>query len=261
MARVKNGMAIESADVEVAREVLALVAGLIIIIALLSIFVTYSVSHDFIGSVYYTISSLIDLNNEGYAFAIITSLQPFGSAFYTVAGIELLDGVAKVVLIGFLVAVLIDALTSLDINSKINVLKSSRLEKHVVLCGYSGLGEQISEALKDKNRRLVVVEKSPTKLEELNERGYTALDGDFTDMEVLRKAGVERASSVVFCSDSDITNLMGIVAARRLNREIMVVSRAREEFSVTKMQRAGADLCIIPELVAGVELGNKLVAI
>ena len=77
-------------------------------------------------------------------------------------GIELLDGVAKVVLIGFLVAVLIDALTSVDINSKINVLRSSRLEKHVILCGYSGLGEQIVEQLVEKDRQFVVVDRNPT---------------------------------------------------------------------------------------------------
>ncbi len=261
MAAVKSGVALESTEVEIAKEVLLLLAGLIIIIAVLSVWGIYSVSHDFAGSVYYTVSSLIDLNNEGYALSIISSLVPFGPAFYTVTGIELLDGVAKVVLIGFLVAVLIDALTSVDINSKINVLRSSRLEKHVILCGYSGLGEQIVEQLVEKDRQFVVVDRNPTKLEELNERGYTALDGDFTDIKVLRKAGAEKASAILFCSESDITNLMGILAARRLSKDLMIVSRAREEFSVTKMQRAGADLCIIPELVAGVELGNKLVAI
>jgi hypothetical protein len=259
--KVKSAEKLESAEVEIAKEVLLLLSGIIIIIAVLSVFGIYSISHDFAGSVYYTVSSLIDLNSEGYAFNIITSVAPFGAAFYTVAGIELLDGIVKVVLIGFLVAVLIDALTSLDITSKINVLRSRRLDRHVILCGYSGLGEQIVEQLVQKDRDFVVVDKSQTKLEELNERGYTALDGDFTEIGVLRKAGADRASAIVFCAESDITNLMGILGARSINRELMIVSRAREEFSVAKMQRAGADLCIIPELVAGVELGNKLVEI
>jgi voltage-gated potassium channel len=219
------------------------------------------VSHEAYGSVYYTLSSLADINNEGFAFAIITSLAQFGGAFYQIVVIELLDGVVKVVVIGFVVAVVINALTKVDISSRINSMRSGRLGRHIVLCGYSGLGERVVDQLGREGKRFVVVEKSQTKLEELGERGYTALEGDFTDINVLRKAGVERAGAVVFCADSDFTNLMGILAARRLNREFTIISRARDTQSVVKMQRAGADLCVIPELVAGLELGNKLVGI
>ncbi len=260
MAKAKSGVP-ESTEVTVAKEALILLVALIAMVTVLSIWGTYDVSHSFYGSVYYTLSSLIDVNNEGAALAILSQLAPFGSAFYTLVGIELLDGIVKVVLIGFIVAVLIDALMRVDISSRINSLRSSRLDGHIVLCGYSGLGEDVVDQLSDEKKPFVVVEKDATKLEELNERGYTALEGDFTDINVLRKAGVEKASAVVFCAETDITNLMGILAARKINKDVTIISRAREDFSVTKMQRAGADLCIIPELVAGLELGNKLVGI
>ena len=96
------------------------------------------------------------------------------------------------VVIGFIVAVVINALTELDIGSKINSMKSGRLGGHIVLCGYSGLGERIVDQLREKGKRFVVIEKNPTKLEELGERGYTALEGDFTDINTLRKAGAEQ---------------------------------------------------------------------
>lgn len=260
MPKIKEE-AIESADVEIAKEVLFLLSGLIILIALFSVWVIYSASHNLQGSVYYTIASLIDVNSEGYAAAIMAGIAPFTIPFYELILVELVDGIAKVVLIGFIVAVVINALTNIDINSKINWLRSGRLNKHVVLCGFSGLGEQIVDQLSAKKRPFLVIDKSQTKLEELNERGHTALDGDFTNIETLRKAGVEKASAVIFCAETDITNLMGILAARKLNKEITVISRARDAFTVAKMQRAGADLCIIPELLAGLELGNKLVGI
>jgi len=167
----------------------------------------------------------------------------------------------KVVVIGFVVAVVINALTQIDVGSKINSMKSNRLAGHLVLCGYSGLGERIVDQLKEKGKGFVVVDNNQTKLEELGERGYTAVEGDFTDIGTLRKAGAERAGSIVFCADSDFTNLMGILAARKLNREMTIISRARDQQSVVKMQRAGADLCVIPELVAGLELGDRLAGI
>lgn len=261
MPKVKKSDLLENAEIEVAKEALILLVAIIAIVTVISIWGIFNISHNFSGSVYYTLSSLVDVNNEGAALAIIGAVAPFGSAFDQIIGIEFLDGIVKVLLIGFVVAVFMNALTSIDINSKINSIRSSRLEDHVILCGYSGLGEQVIDELYEKKKRFVVVEKSQTRLEELNESGYTALEGDFTDINVLKKAGTDKASAIVFCADSDITNLMGILAARKINKDITIICRAREEFSVTKMQRAGADLCIIPELVAGVELGNKLVVI
>ncbi len=261
MAKIARAEAPDSAEVEIAKEVLILLSVIIVVALTFSVWVTYTVSHDAFGSVYYTLSSLLDVNNEGYAFAIITSLAQYGAPFYEIVAVELLDGVMKVVVIGFVVAVVINALTRLDIGSKINSMKSGRLKGHIVLCGYSGLGERIVDSLKEKGSPFVVIEKSQTKLEELGERGQTALEGDFTDINILRKAGVERAGAIVLCADSDFVNLMGILAARKLNKELVIICRARDELSVVKMQRAGADLCVVPELVAGLELGRKLVGI
>jgi voltage-gated potassium channel len=261
LPKINKKEALDTAEVEIAKEALILLVAVIAIVAVVSVWGIYNVSHNFRGSIYYTISSLIDVNNEGFATAIMAPLTAFSGAFDEIVAIELLDGIVKVMLIGFIVAVFIDALTKVDINSKLNSLRRGRLDGHVILCGYSGLGEQIVDQLSDKKKAVVIIEKNPTRLEEVNERGYMAFDGDFTEMSVLKKAGAEKARAIIFCAETDITNLMGILAARRLNKDVTIISRGREEFSVTKMQRAGADLCIIPELVAGLELGAKLAGI
>jgi voltage-gated potassium channel len=261
VANIKKAEGPDSAEVEIAKEVLILLAVIIVVAITLSVWITFVLSHDAFGSIYYTLSSLLDVNSEGATASIIAALPQFGAAFYEIAAVELLDGVVKVVVIGFVVAVVINALTKLDIGSKINSMRSGRLKGHIVLCGYSGLGERLVESLEERKSQFVVIEKDATKLEELGERGYTVLEGDFTDINTLRKAGAEKAGAVIFCADSDFTNLMGILAARKLSRELMIISRARDQNSVVKMQRAGGDLCVIPELVAGLELGQKLVGV
>ena len=38
---------------------------------------------------------------------------------------------------------------------------------------------------------------------------------------------------------------------------LKIISRARHDTSV-RMQRAGANLCLVPEVVAGIELGESI---
>jgi hypothetical protein len=259
--KIKREEIVAQPEIEVAKEVLILLLVVIIAVAVLSIWAMYSISHNLNGSVYYSMAALGDVNEEGYASIILAAIAPYSLPYYEVVGVLVMDGVVKVVLIGLIVALLVKTLSQVDIGLALHGLKSRRLEDHTIVCGFSVLGERVCEQLDAQKKRFLVIEKSQAKLEELYGRKYPAIEGDFTDMKTLTKANPSSAKAVVFCADSDFVNLMGIIGARRLNRDIDIISRARDEQSVVKMQRAGADLCIIPELVAGLDLGRKLAGI
>jgi len=235
-----------------------ILVGVIIAVAVLSIWAMYSISHSFDGSVYYSLAALGDVNEEGYATAVLAAIVPNSLKFYEVVGVLIIDGIVKIVFIGLVVALLIKALGEVDIGSALRGLKRRHMRNHIVICGFSALGERICEQLSAQKNRFIVVDKSQARLEELYSRSYPSLEGDFTDINTLKMANLSRAKSIVFCSDTDFVNLMGIIGARRLNADINIISRARDEQNVVKMQRAGANLCIIPELVAGLDLGTKL---
>jgi hypothetical protein len=40
--------------------------------------------------------------------------------------------------------------------------------------------------------------------------------------------------------------------------DVKIIARARQVANVTKMQRGGAELCLVPEVVAGLELGEHV---
>ena len=257
----KEEAAEQQSEMRLAREVIIILVGVIIAVAVLSIWAMYNISHNLNGSVYYSLAALGDVNEEGYASLVLAATVPYSVPFYEVIGILVIDGMVKIVFIGLVVALLIKALADVDIGSALRGLKRRHMQNHTIICGFSELGERICEQLTVQKKRFIVVDKSQTRLEELYARSYPSLEGDFTDIKTLKMANLSHAKAVVFCSDTDFVNLMGVIGSRRLNSEISIISRARDEQNVVKMQRAGANLCIIPELVAGLDLGTKLAAI
>jgi len=48
------------------------------------------------------------------------------------------------------------------------------------------------------------------------------------------------------------------VTAHHLYPSLRIASKAKEESTITKMHRAGAELCIVPEIIAGLDIGNAV---
>jgi len=236
---------------------------LIVITALFAVFsieVILFISHNFYAASYYTLSSLLDANSEGASSIIAASIGSgmFGNAFYALIAVSLVDGIAKAVIIGFLIALLIGMLSNIDIKSKLDVFTSKRMKNHVIVCGYSMLGERLCKDLKKDRARFVIIDKDIEKVNQLRDLNYNVIEGDFTEKKVLESASISKAKSVVFATESDFVNLLGIITAHHMCPNVKIISRARDESSVRKMQRGGADLCLVPEIVAGIELGENI---
>ncbi|MDE1833588.1 MAG: NAD-binding protein [Candidatus Micrarchaeota archaeon] len=216
------------------------------------------VTHNFYVANYYTFAALLDATGIG-ADALINAAVPlFSQAFYIIVGISLLDGIAKAVIIGFVMAAFINFLTGIDIKLGLAHITAKHMRGHMIVCGYSNLGERIARDMMAKGSGVVVVEKDIEKANNLRDLGFTVINGDFTDRKTLDEASIANAASVVFTGDSDFINLMGIVTAHSMNPNARIIARARQEDTLTKMQRGGAGFCIVPEVAAGMEMGQTI---
>ncbi|MEO6457169.1 MAG: NAD(P)-binding protein [Chloroflexia bacterium] len=101
----------------------------------------------------------------------------------------------------------------------------------VVLCGLEGLGLRTLEELRRLGEEVVVVAASPS--EEFAGRaqdlGATLIQGSYTQVSVLKAAGVERAGAIVLTENSDVDNLHAALAAQELNPTIRIVMRMFSE--------------------------------
>jgi voltage-gated potassium channel len=82
------------------------------------------------------------------------------------------------------------------------------------------------------------------------------IEGEATEDEVLRAAGIMRARGVIACVDSDADNIFITLSARQLRPDIAIVARAASEASEAKLVHAGATRVISPYRSSGSEMAR-----
>jgi voltage-gated potassium channel len=244
---------------DLAGKTLAGLAIAAIAFALISFYVVDGISHNTYASGYYTISSLFDAVGINTMPLLQAAAPPFSAAFDALILISVIDGIVKIVAVGLALAAVVEILTGANIVSQVNFLATRRMSNHIIICGYSRIAEQICLDLKKKKEKFIVIDKNPSTIELLFDIGYLAVNGDFTSAETLEAARVGHARAIVFSAKDELPNLMGIITAKHINKSIKVISRASDEVhSITKMQRAGVELCVVPEVISGVEIGTAI---
>ena len=127
---------------------------------------------------------------------------------------------------------------------------------HFIICGYGRVGQQVARDLRAAGARYVVIDPDQENLEKAAGIGVRVIEGQASDDEALRRAGVERARAVIACVDSDAENIFITLTVRELNPQAAVVARASVEDSEAKLRRAGADRVISPYKSSGSEMAR-----
>lgn len=82
------------------------------------------------------------------------------------------------------------------------------------------------------------------------------IEGDATQDEVLLKADIKTALSLITTLPNDADNLFVVLTARSLNPELKIISRASSESSEKKLRMAGVDSVVMPERVGGAHMAT-----
>jgi voltage-gated potassium channel len=128
------------------------------------------------------------------------------------------------------------------------------MRNHTVLCGYGRVGEEIARALVGRKEPFVVLDRDPDALTRSEEMCHEHVEGDATDDDVLRRAGIERARCLITALDSDADNCWVVLSARALNPTLWIVSRADHPEAEAKLRHAGADRVISPPSIGGLHM-------
>ena len=83
--------------------------------------------------------------------------------------------------------------------------------------------------------------------------------GDPTEDDVLIAAGIERASGLVACTESDNDNVVVTLTGRQLNPNIRIVARIQDVDHEAKVRKVGADAVVSPQHTGGLRLASELV--
>jgi voltage-gated potassium channel len=133
-----------------------------------------------------------------------------------------------------------------------------RMRDHYIICGYGRVGQRIAEEFRHTGAPYVVLDFHEYALEAAREHGDDYVDGNATNDDDLREAGIERAKGVVAASDSDADNLYVALSARSVNPDSFIVARASNSDAAKKLRLAGADRVVEPYSAAGRTMANLM---
>ena len=120
-------------------------------------------------------------------------------------------------------------------------------ESHVILVGYGRVGSLIARRLQGEGRATVVIEDQPDIARKAAAEGVEVVNGNATGPEVLRTAGVEKASKLLIAIPEGFEG--GVIAerARSLNPDLPIIVRAHSDDEVAHLQRLGARHVVMGE--------------
>ncbi|SDW31793.1 potassium channel family protein [Aequorivita viscosa] len=166
----------------------------------------------------------------------------------------------------FILAYAISVITEYILSKKLGESRDSVVQKkmkfmqnHVIVCGYGRNGKQASQKLLAYNQPFVIIEKNEEVVERSSNNETLFVLGDATEDEILLKAGIKKASTLICATPNDADNLFVVLSARQLNKKLKIISRASEETSYKKMKLAGADDVIMPEKIGGDHMASLVV--
>jgi voltage-gated potassium channel len=122
---------------------------------------------------------------------------------------------------------------------------------HLIICGFGRMGKIVCDELEYQRKRFVVIDTEAVPFSEWLYTQGIRIHGDATEDEVLRKAGVDRAKSLISVVGSDSDNLYITLSARLLNPKLLIIARAEEEEAEAKLRKVGANKVISPYLAGG----------
>ncbi|PHS64807.1 MAG: potassium channel protein [Flavobacterium sp.] len=137
--------------------------------------------------------------------------------------------------------------------------KIKKMNDHIIVCGYGRNGQQAVHKLLAYKKPFVVIEKDEEIVEKYYSEMVLFIHGNANEDEVLKKAGIDKASTLITALPNDADNLFVVLSARQLNENLKIISRATEETTLKKLKLAGADNVIMPDRIGGDHMASLVV--
>ena len=126
-------------------------------------------------------------------------------------------------------------------------LPVTKLSDHVVLVGHGRVGSFISNALKESNAPLLVIEHDDGKVQRLRQQGMEAIAGNAADPEIVRAANLPAARCLLVAVPDGFEGGQVVEQARALNANLPIIARAHSTEEAEHLKRHGANIVVMGE--------------
>ncbi|QDS98905.1 potassium channel family protein [Adhaeretor mobilis] len=134
-----------------------------------------------------------------------------------------------------------------------------KLKDHVIICGFGRTGQNLGARLKRQQMPFVVIESNEEAIADAMNNEFIVLEGDATDEEVLRQAGIERAKTIVIALHNDAENVFLTLTARNMNAALRIIARGELIATERKLRQAGANEVVLPAVIGAHRMADMIV--
>jgi voltage-gated potassium channel len=139
-----------------------------------------------------------------------------------------------------------------------NEKRVDELSDHVIICGYGIFGRTVATHLREDGHDVLALEIDSAEFEGIDTDDILAMEADARQESALREAGIEDAQTVVAAIDNSNANIQIAITASQLAPDVRVIVRVGDEMYETLAHRAGADEVVIPEVISGETVSDRL---
>ena len=129
-----------------------------------------------------------------------------------------------------------------------------RLSGHVLICGFTDVGEMAAKALEQFGVPYAVIDLDPEHIRDLRKRGVHCVFGDSTQATILAHAHVASAAAVLIAVLQPAPAEAIIRQVRKVNQRIPVLARALRQRDYQFFLDAGATIVVQPDMEAAATL-------
>jgi voltage-gated potassium channel len=122
-------------------------------------------------------------------------------------------------------------------------------KRHFILVGRTSLARNAYREMQERGLPLTVVLAEPPDSGELKDADVVV--GDASDLDTLRKAGVDEAEAVLALSAVDADNAFVVLAVKELGSPAKTVAAVNDSNNLGRVQRVQPDLIIAPQVLGG----------
>ena len=137
-------------------------------------------------------------------------------------------------------------------------MKVRTFKKHVIIVGYGLNGENLARVLKETGIPYLILDINANNIEAAKKEGHPALFGDANHYEVLKKANIFDAHTIVLAISDPIATRIAVKVAKEINPNIKVIVRTRYINQVEELYNLGADEVIPEEFETSIEIFSRV---
>jgi Trk K+ transport system NAD-binding subunit len=133
-----------------------------------------------------------------------------------------------------------------------------RLKGHVIICGFGRIGVMLAKDLADGGGQFVILERDEARIAQARALGHLCVQGDASDEDSLKSAGIGRAKVLATVLPDDSANVFITLTARSLKPDLHIIARGEHPSTESKLLYAGANKVVLPTHIGAERIAEMI---